>query len=482
MKILNIVTCWEKQPDRIKRIRNSWGQDEDLLFISHITNNQLGIIGFNTPDGYKNIVYSHLSLFRNFDKYLDYDWYTLDDSDSYVFIERIKNFVKKYNSDDELCIGRIGSYNNNLYAEEIPLPLKYPDGSCIILSKGAIKKLINYVRNEKVFICDAVDVALGAWLNACNIKMIDIGDIIKHGNPFNDGYSDLDLAYHMCFDNEFNFLNQVDYREFIVGEKFYSVADFIYSNDEKIDYNKLNNTFDKNNLKEINIVYFHTMYRDYLFDSISNLNKKFILISHNSDDNVDSVSNLPNNVIKWFSQNINIRDSRLESLPIGLENGKWFPEVRKQRKILKKINTDKKYYNMVYMNHNVNTNNDRKNIYNILKDKNFVTVNMSSNGQNYENYIDNIYNHRFVICPQGNGIDTHRTWETLYLKSIPIEKRNINNQYYTDLPICFVDDWNEITEDFLNREYERIINTKWNLDKLKMSYWIEKIKNYNENR
>ena len=263
--------------------------------------------------------------------------------------------------------------------------------------------------------------------------------------------------------------------DFIVGEKFYSVSDFIYSINGIEDYNKLGNTFDLSKLKDLNIVYFHTMYKDYFFDLIRNLSNKFIIVSHNSDVGIDNIDNLPSNVIKWFSQNVNCVDSRLESLPIGLENNRWFPEIQKQQKIENKLYTDKKNYNLVYMNHNIHTNvKKRLEAFNILSDKNFVTT---QNGQNYENYIDNIYNHKFVICPEGNGIDTHRKWETLYLKSIPIEKNCINSSFYTDLPICLVDDWSEVTEYFLEKEYDRIKNTKWNFDKLNMNFWKNKIIN-----
>jgi hypothetical protein len=92
-------------------------------------------------------------------------------------------------------------------------------------------------------------------------------------------------------------------------------------------------------------------------------------------------------------------------------------------------------------------------------------------------YLDDIYNHKFVLCPEGNGTDTHRIWECLYLNTIPIEKRNINNSFYEDLPICFVDDWEEITEDFLNREYERITNTEYDMSKIDFKYWKQKIFN-----
>jgi hypothetical protein len=88
-----------------------------------------------------------------------------------------------------------------------------------------------------------------------------------------------------------------------------------------------------------------------------------------------------------------------------------------------------------------------------------------------------VYNHKFVISPEGNGIDTVRTWECLYMGTIPIEKRNINNQFFTDLPICFVNTWEEITEDFLNQEYERIKNATWKMQMLTFEYWKYRIFN-----
>lgn len=263
---------------------------------------------------------------------------------------------------------------------------------------------------------------------------------------------------------------------FIVGEKFCNIGDFVFSTNDFEDYNRLENTFNINKLKEVNIVYLHTMYNDIFFNLIKKLDNKFIVITHNCDKNINSVDNLPDNVIKWYSQNVNYMYDRLYSLPIGLENSKWFPHLHKQDKILNKVKEQKKIKNLIYINHNINTNLKERTIpYKLLKDKSYATIEFGLNGQNFDNYLDNIYNHKFIICPEGNGIDTHRKWETLYLNSIPIEKRSINNSFYDDLPICFIDDWNEITEDFLNSEYLRITNTKWDLRKLDMSYWINEI-------
>jgi hypothetical protein len=271
--------------------------------------------------------------------------------------------------------------------------------------------------------------------------------------------------------------------DFIIGEKFINVGDSIFSTNRveinNEDYNKRVNTFDTEKLTDINIVYLHTMYKNQFFHRIKNLDNKFVVVTHNSDLNINEVDNLPNNVIKWFAQNVNCVDDRLESIPIGLENSIWYSYIEKPKKISNKLNENKKIQNLVYMNHNIATNEKERIIpYRILNDKSYVTTELCSNGVDYENYINKIYNHKFIISPEGNGIDCHRTWEILYLNSIPIQKKNINNQYYTDLPICFVDSWEDVTEDFLNKEYDRIINSKWNLDKLKMTYWIDKIQKY----
>jgi hypothetical protein len=277
-------------------------------------------------------------------------------------------------------------------------------------------------------------------------------------------------------------MERIDIEDFVVGENFINVGDSIFSTNRveinNDDYNKRDNTFDTEKLNDINIVYLHTMYKNQFFHRIKNLDNNFVVVTHNSDLNINDVDNLPNNVIKWFAQNVNCVDDRLESIPIGLENGIWYSNIEKPKRISNKLNEDKNIQNLVYMNHNIATNEKERIIpFNVLSDKKFVTTELCSNGVDYDNYINKIYNHKFVISPEGNGIDCHRTWEVLYLKSIPIQKKNINNQYYTDLPICFVDSWEDITEDFLNKEYDRIINSNWNLDKLKMTYWIDKIQN-----
>jgi len=264
--------------------------------------------------------------------------------------------------------------------------------------------------------------------------------------------------------------------DFIFGEQFYNVADFIYTPNIKPvfdDYNPVMNTFDIKLLKVNSIIYTHTLYIRELFDEIKDLSAKLIIITHNSDINIDDTFEIPNSVKYWFAQNVNVVNDKIISIPIGLENKRWYPDAHKKQKIVSKVTyCSKKIKNLLYLNHNINNNVlERQDLYKILKEKSWVTTDHGKNGQDFDKYVDNIYNHKFMVCPNGNGIDTHRLWECLYLNTIPIVKSNINTQFYKDLPICFVDSWDDITQEFLNKDYERIIDSTCNYEKLKISYW-----------
>ena len=83
-----------------------------------------------------------------------------------------------------------------------------------------------------------------------------------------------------------------------------------------------------------------------------------------------------------------------------------------------------------------------------------------------------------MICPEGNGIDVHQPWESMYINTIPIQKKSINNSNWRELPVCWVNEWSEIEdEDFLMSEYERITTTTFDTSKLDFLYWENKIKN-----
>jgi hypothetical protein len=172
----------------------------------------------------------------------------------------------------------------------------------------------------------------------------------------------------------------------------------------------------------------------------------------------------------WYSTNVDIVSERVKSIPIGLENDRWLGE--KLNKMQRKRQKPPTFRNMLYMNHNIKTNPaKRQPPYDILKGQSWVTTGNGANGEGFDNYLDNIYNHPFVVCPEGNGIDTHRVWECLYMGTIPVVIRNINNSFYADLPILFIDDWGELNEKFLHDNYIEKRDTK----KLDFDWWKKEL-------
>ena len=60
--------------------------------------------------------------------------------------------------------------------------------------------------------------------------------------------------------------------------------------------------------------------------------------------------------------------------------------------------------------------------------------------------------------------------------SIPIVKYENTHHLFTDLPILFINKWDEIGEGFLNQKYKEFLDEEWNMDKLKISFWFKFIK------
>ena len=80
------------------------------------------------------------------------------------------------------------------------------------------------------------------------------------------------------------------------------------------------------------------------------------------------------------------------------------------------------------------------------------------------------------LSPESNCADSHRTWEALYMGSIPIVQKTPTMSVFDDLPILQVDDITKCDPAFLKDKYEEMMEQEWNLDKLKMSYWLDQIK------
>uniref|UniRef100_A0A6C0I5J9 RXYLT1 C-terminal domain-containing protein n=1 Tax=viral metagenome TaxID=1070528 RepID=A0A6C0I5J9_9ZZZZ len=184
---------------------------------------------------------------------------------------------------------------------------------------------------------------------------------------------------------------------------------------------------------------------------------------------------------RWFTINKECKAPNLFAVPLGITNDCDDSPIHKiygnTLIMWEAVQEPRVIKNTVYMNFSIHTYPVlRKHVYTLFHKQPWVTVERSENTvEARKNFLQEIRSHKFVLCPRGNGVDTHRLWETLYMGSIPIVERHIALEEFQDLPICWISKWEEVTPSFLEAEYERITAKNWNLEKLKIGYWKDKI-------
>ena len=271
--------------------------------------------------------------------------------------------------------------------------------------------------------------------------------------------------------------------DIITGERIQELCDIYIGEQYDFDYNPRISTQIKKHLKLENIpyeynnpkyVFVYTHRLDKFYYYIDCFINPFVLVTHNSDENVtDKYIKIAEHekVIKWFAQNVMFEHLKLNILPIGVANSMWNHgnlEVIEQRVL--SVNTNYRT-NLVYFSFNM-TNNTRLSCKEILESKGLQFTEPIEFGE----YIRILCNTKFIICPVGNGIDTHRFWEALYSGCIPIVLKNpLTEKLAKNYPVIILNSWEELDVKQLEslqlnisyiREFLKIENIKNNLKSL----------------
>lgn len=89
--------------------------------------------------------------------------------------------------------------------------------------------------------------------------------------------------------------------------------------------------------------------------------------------------------------------------------------------------------------------------------------------------------YKFVFCPRGNGIDTHRVWESLYRGSVPVLIQTPWSSFLRELglPLFLIDkveDLYEISPETFSKFYQSFMDERERYDRLLTNeYWINHI-------
>jgi hypothetical protein len=301
-------------------------------------------------------------------------------------------------------------------------------------------------------------------------KYINYTELIFHYDSNNlriPYYKNIPIGFIKILDDtEINYISSLKFipnNQIICGELFQNLADIVIGNENSLNFNPNNIKYSKeiisinkiNNIDNYNSIFVFTHDLEDFYNKFGDQLHNKILLSHNSDHEINKIEN----VNLHIAQNCLIKNNKLVSIPIGIENTQWFDHNIFYKIKNMKIQKSKD----VYFYFNLNTHPSRYECYFKLVDK--LTWNIQ---RSKEDYFIELSKHKYAICPRGNGIDTHRLWECLYLDVIPIvienDFPNIDN-----LPIIVLKNWDEFS--FFNLSFKNQI-----IEKLTINYYKKYIK------
>lgn len=187
MKIKFIVlTCEKYLNTRTESVKNTWGKNQNVVFLSDKNGNN-NIVSFdNLPSEYSELWQRYYQYIKNYD--CSEDWIFFADDDTYINIANLNKIIENMPNDIDLYLGKElflseratdkeGNYTgfplNTLKGKGADLPLKYVSGGAgFLISKSTYKKLKNHI-NTTQDIAQAynTDVTFGFWIKNCNINV-----------------------------------------------------------------------------------------------------------------------------------------------------------------------------------------------------------------------------------------------------------------------------------------------------------------------
>lgn len=162
--------------------------------------------------------------------------------------------------------------------------------------------------------------------------------------------------------------------------------------------------------------------------------KKFYIIVHNTDRSFGFVElhSLLIVSLHIYAINTTVSHPRLTTIPIGF--------VDSQLQFLSTFRPPECSRDIEIYANFTRTTNDAKRAECIAAFANDPRVTWRT-GLSVPEYYADLCRSKFVLCPEGTGIDTHRVYEAMLCGATPVVLRNSLSCLYETMPVCLVDSW-----------------------------------------
>jgi hypothetical protein len=181
----------------------------------------------------------------------------------------------------------------------------------------------------------------------------------------------------------------------------------------------------------------------------------FVIYTGEEDTPIDEYIQIPPNVKHIYAVNAVYNNDRITPIPFGLQR-QMNPNDYRLGIIKAMIDTSKEPTKLLYINMGIGRNIERKPLAE-YETNDWITTRFDAESKffpydQYADFLNELRDHKFVVCPKGHGFDTHRIWETLYMRRVPVMLRH---PYFEILlksfPVLFVDKWQDITKELLEQ-------------------------------
>ena len=208
--------------------------------------------------------------------------------------------------------------------------------------------------------------------------------------------------------------------------------------------------------------------------------KKFIIFTNLEDTPIDDFifDKIPDNVLSINAVNALCFGGKVNPIPYGIQRKLNVDDNRSEILLSFMSTQENTIENLLYVNHSVNTNSkERGGINELFSNNSWVKV--EDKRVDYHTFLSDLQKSKFMICPEGNAVDCHRNWEVLYMRRVPVIKKNAYLEYLLrDYPVLFVNDYVEVTEEYLlSNEHLFDQMQEIDLDNLNIQTFYDKIVN-----
>lgn len=180
---------------------------------------------------------------------------------------------------------------------------------------------------------------------------------------------------------------------------------------------------------------------DYLTDFLTTVQrtifqKKYRLIVHNTDRSfgLSELQRLLPYANHIYAINTIVTYPKLTTIPLGF--------VDKQLPFLQSFQPSNVERDIdIYVNFTRGTNQQKRvECLDAIEGREGVVY---RTGLTVPEYYSDLCRSKFVLCPEGTGIDTHRVYESLFCGATPVVLRNSLSHLYEKLPVCIVNKWTD---------------------------------------